>query len=336
MNHYHQLQQRDDDVFEDESLLSHPKIMISSKTTSCRKPSSSSLPKPIALPDPPSERCRAMRTHVTDVMERLFVLPLGAPCPFSYAKTFGKVFDCVCGGKGPNLLRLLKHLTNKRCREINEGVYERIDVPFDQFLVHFYNFGVQFKQACKISAALFNYLEREYVEKECDTTLSSEMMDILHDFTMGDESIKEKLLLSLQEASKHSLAVDPMVMMCITETLYMWDPSYLKHIPEVVKRFIPATERKRQCDPTTSFRAMYNELDTLSKQTCKDKMTKLSTFKNTQATGPIHHRPFFPNSAGKRDLSDDEDEDDDDEYDEMESSSYRMNESSSKHGLLNL
>eukprot|EP00055_Hartaetosiga_balthica_P008472 m.31708 g.31708 ORF g.31708 m.31708 type:complete len:315 (-) comp6327_c0_seq1:434-1378(-) len=294
-------------VFEDESLLSHPKIIIRAQVgkQKCSKPRS--LPPPIQLPQPPSERCRLMRTHVTDVMNTLFILPLGAQCPFSYATTYGKVFDCVCGGRGPNLFRLLRHLTTERCRRINTIIYDQLDAPFDQFLSTFYQYGIQFKQACKITAAMFNYLEREYISVEFDSTLETEMLDILHDFTMGDYNVKEKVLASLKEASAKSLSVDPMIMMCITQQLHTWDPSYLKHIPEIVQRFIPPTE-KAGCNVPSNMRTMLRSLNDMEVE-ADERTPTVSSAPNHQARPSAN--PFFPIKVGKRN-SPDEDEDEDD------------------------
>ncbi|EGD82347.1 hypothetical protein PTSG_03011 [Salpingoeca rosetta] len=157
----------------------------------------------------------------------------------SHITIFEAVYRIVGAGRGSELFdRICEEVLARRCAAVCEFLGKQLDVPCGQFLECFAYCGRNYKKSTQISQTVLRHLENMILKAKLFTDFDTEAFDLYHERVIRDKRLHTKLKSSLKEAAATPLAVDPSVLMCITQGLNKFNPRYLEDLPELRKRFI--------------------------------------------------------------------------------------------------
>ncbi|XP_046851678.1 CDK2-associated and cullin domain-containing protein 1-like [Xenia sp. Carnegie-2017] len=152
--------------------------------------------------------------------------------PISYEETYSAVYKCVCFQHSEKLYENLMTLVNEVLTRIKDDLESQ---PFNVFLKQFAYIQTQYFQSVEGITAVFNYMNRFYVQPKKNCDLKSELLMLFSQVVADNERLFEILEYSVNE----SFSSEPDLLMTIVRGLYTLRPDFAQRIPDLFSRFIP-------------------------------------------------------------------------------------------------
>jgi len=165
----------------------------------------------------------------------LLSLPPGNYPLISYEQTYSAVYKCVCHGFQEPLYKKLIELVHSQL----EHWSQQLNMVSDdhEFTAKMKEILSRFNDGIKSIIAIFNYMNRFYIEAKLNKNLRTEFMQICAETIV--EPHCDRLMRSLHAAEHVPFMIRPDVMENLVKIIYELRPGLALENPQLFGRFIP-------------------------------------------------------------------------------------------------